>query len=38
MENEGQGDIRDSNWIDKEKGRQGEFMNSVGLNFVALRH
>lgn len=45
MENEGEGDIGDdhymfdlNNWIDEEKGKQEEFMNSVGLNFVAVRH
>lgn len=43
MENEGEGDIGDdhymfdlNNWIDEEKGKQEEFMNSVGLNFVAV--
>ena len=44
MENEGEGDITGdyhmfdlNNWIDEEKGIREEFMNSVGLNFVALR-
>lgn len=45
MEHEGEGNTTDdyymfdlNNWIDEGKGKQEEFMNSLGLNFVTLRH